>query len=78
MKPQDIEAVVAGKREHHGERLVGALLASPQFRDSLDAARVAHEMVAADTLYGHDPPVAECCDRRFESGGRVHRPLCSG
>ncbi len=76
--PHDIEAVVARNREHHGERLVGALLAAPQFCDRLDAARVAHEVVAADPLYGDDPPVAQGGDCRVERRVRLQRLLRTG
>ncbi len=65
--PHAFEAVVAGDREHHGKRLVGALLAAPQLCDGFDAARVAHEVVTTDSFYGDDHAGAQ------RGNGRVDR-----
>ncbi len=63
-----IEAVGAGKRKHHRQRLLRPVLARAQSGDRGVVRRIAHQMIAADALDRDDEAVAKRGDGGIEGG----------
>ena len=66
-----IQAVISSNREHDCERLVRTPLAIAQPGNRRLVARIANQVIAANTLHGNDVPCPYLFDRAFKGPGCV-------